>query len=231
MVLYYLLLAHCLSLWYSTTSTGSLPIPMAFYYLLLAPCLSLWHYTNVLLAHCLSLWYSPTYFWPTAYSTIHYWLQPILMILFYLLLIPARTFGSPLPSTAFLPIIIVLSYLLPAHCLLYYPLLDTAYTYDTHLSTSFPCQYLWYSSTFYCLPAYTYDILLSFTGYMPIPMVLYHLLPDPCLYLWYSTIFYCLNAYPFCTLLSSTGSLPIPMVFTTFYWPTAYTYGILLPST
>ena len=99
--IYYLLLAHCLYIWYSTTlylipiytygtllsstdslhipltllsSTGSLTTPLVFFYLLLA--------------HCLSLWYSPTFFWPTAYSTILYWLLPIHMILFYLLLAP-----------------------------------------------------------------------------------------------------------------------------------------------
>ena len=145
MVLYYLHLAHFLCLCYSTifywttaytsvtllSSTGSLPIPLVLYYLLLAHCLSI-RYSSIfywiptytygillssngslpiptvlfylLQAHCLSLWYYPTFFCPTAYSTILYWLLPILMILFYLLLIPVHTYGTPLPSTAFLPI-------------------------------------------------------------------------------------------------------------------------------
>ena len=145
MVLYYLLLAHFLSLWYSSifywipaytygiilSSNGSLPIPTVLYYRLLAT-------------------------WPTAYSTILYWLLPKLMILFYLLLAP--------------------------------------------------CLYLWNSTTFYCLPAYTYDILQSFTGFMPIPMVF--------------TTFYLIPTYIFGTLLSSTGYLHIPLVL--FY--------LLLPS-
>ena len=113
MPLYYLLLAPCLSLWYSSIfywlpaypygtllpstghclyqwnstifysipaytyvnllsstaftydtllpSSGSLNILMVIYYLLLANCLSLWHFI--------------TFNWPTAYSTIVYWLH------------------------------------------------------------------------------------------------------------------------------------------------------------
>ena len=100
-------------------------------------------------------------------------------------------------------------------------------------------------TTFYLIPTYIYGTLLSSTGYLyipmvlfllhstaflSIPMVLYYLLLAHCLSLWYST--------------TSTGSLPIPMVFyylllapclslwyyTIFYWPTAYHYGTLLQS-
>ena len=100
------------------------------------------------------------------------------------------------------------------------------------------CLYLWYFTTFFWVPVYPYGTLLSFTGSLPIPMVLYHLLlvtaytngtlsstgslpitmlfyyhlPDTCLYLLYPTTFYWLPDYPFGTLLPSTGSLTIPML-------------------
>ena len=127
MIVYYLLLPHCLSLWYSTTfywlpayiygtllpSTGPLHIPMVIYY----------H----LLTHCLYLWY----------STIFYWPLPIPMELYYLLLapgisicystifywIPAFIYDTILLSTGSLTILMVLYYFLLAYCLLYNPLL------------------------------------------------------------------------------------------------------------
>ena len=60
MILYYHMLAHCLSLWYTTTfywptayiygtllpSTGILLIPMVLYYLLLVHCQFLWYSTT-----------------------------------------------------------------------------------------------------------------------------------------------------------------------------------------
>ena len=103
---------------------------------------------------------------------------------------------------------------------------------------------LWYSTTFYWLPVYTYGTLLPSTGYLPIPLVLYYLLLAPCLSLWNSSIFYWPTDYPYCTKLSSTNPLPVSMVLyylllapclslwysIIFYCPTAYTYVTLLSS-
>ena len=75
-----------------------------------------------------------------------------------------------------------------------------------------PCLYLWYSTTFYWLPSFSYNTLLSATGLLPILMALQYILLAHCLYLSYSTTLYRNPAYPYGTLLSSTGFLPILMV-------------------
>ena len=97
MVHYHFLLAHWLSLRYTSifywstgppcdtlpTSTGSMTLPMVHVLLLLANWLSLWYtYTffwptgcsygiyyvwYLLLAHWLSLWYTNNFYWPTGY--------------------------------------------------------------------------------------------------------------------------------------------------------------------
>ena len=145
MLLYYLLHAPCLYLWYSTifycptaytfgtllSSTGFLPITTVLFHLLLALCLSLCYSTifssipaytygtllpstcsltipkviyYLLLTHCLSLWYSINFYWPTAYSSLVYWLH-------------AYPYEILLSSTDSLPIRMVLVYLLLAPCL------------------------------------------------------------------------------------------------------------------
>ena len=158
----------------------------------------------------------------------------------------------------------VLCYLLLAPCLspinsstLYWP---TDYPYCTQLSSTgplpvsmvlyylllAPCLSLWYSTIFYWLPSYPCGTLSStvplpiplllyylpsaHAGFLTIPLVLYYRLLASCLSLWYSTIFYWPNAYTYGILLSSAGSLLIPMVLYVFYYPTAYTYGLLLSS-
>ena len=145
MELYYLLLAHCHSLWYSTIflclpflylwnsntfywlhaytygtlipSTGSLPIPMVLYYLLLAPCLSLWN--------------STTFYWPTAYT-------------YGILLSSNGPCISPWYFTIF-----------------YWPNDYTMILFCLQLA---PFLSLWYSTIFYCPTAYTQGILLSYNG-------------------------------------------------------------------
>ena len=117
-------------------------------------------------------------------------------------MLPAYIYGTLLSSSAQLPILIVLYYLLLA-----------------------PCLSPWYSSIFYCLPAYPYGTyhlllatvytnvtLLSSTGSLLIPMLFYYFLLDPCLYLWYSTTFHWLPDYPLGNLLSSSDPLPITMI-------------------
>ena len=157
MVLYYLLLAHCLSRVFT--------IPIVPYYLLMAPCLSLWFSFIHLLTHCLYLWYFFTFYWLPAnpYGTIlpSIGSLPIPMVLYYLLLAPClyrwystifycpttNTFGTLLSSTGSLPIPHFLSFWfeqvgsLPIPLVLYYLLLS-------HY------QYLWYSTIFYWLTAY-----------------------------------------------------------------------------
>ena len=107
MVLYYLLLAPCLSLWnYSTfywptdypyctqlSSTGPLPITMVLYYLLLAPCLSLWYSTI--------FYWLPSYPWGILSSSVS---LPIPMLLYYLPNDHAYPYGSLLSSTGPMPI-------------------------------------------------------------------------------------------------------------------------------
>ena len=184
MVLIYLLLAHCLSLWYYTifywlpaysygellSSTGLLPIPMVLYYLLLTYCPYL-RYSTIIYWHpvypCRTLLPSTS---PTAY-----------------------TFGPLLSSTGSLPIPIVVYYLQLAHCLCYVTLLSSSdplpifyrlptYPYDTLFSSTGPLPIP--MVIFYWLSAYTYITLLSFTVSLPIPMVLYYLLLPLFLYLW-----------------------------------------------
>ena len=147
------------------------------------------------------------FFWLTAYtygtllSTTEPW--PIPTVLYYHLLAPclsmsyfttfywpnAYTIGTLLSSKGSLPIPIVnilpSTGPLPMPMLLYYILL-------TH------CVYLWYSTIFYWLPAYSYGILLPSTGSLPIPMLLFH--------------FYWPTVYHYSTLLTSTSSMPIPIV-------------------
>ena len=147
MLLYYLLLAPCLS--YGTllpstcptaniigtllSSTDSLPVPVLLHYFLLRPCLYIYTYGILLPStdHCLSMWYSATFCWAL----------PVPVVLYYLLLAPclflwystifywltSNTYGS-LPSfTGPLPIPIVLYYLhlalpfvTPIHMVLFY---------------------------------------------------------------------------------------------------------------
>ena len=213
MVLYYLLLAPCLSLWYSSifycptaytygillSSTGSLPIPKILYYILLTPCLS--------------LWYSTTMYWPTAY-----------------------TYGTLLSPVCPLPIPMILSYLLlasclspcysttPLHCLyLWYSsifYLPTIYPIVLYYLLQAPCLSFLYS-IIVCWPtAYTYVTLLISTCSLPSPVLLYYFLLTHFLYLWYSTNF--------------TGQLPIPIVLYHLLLAQCLyvcTYGTLLPFT
>ena len=144
MVLYYLLLAPCLSLWNSSTfylptdypyctqlsSTGPLHVSLVLYYLLLAPCLSRWYSTI--------FYWLPSYPCGTLTSTVP---LPIPMLLYYLPIAHTYPFGTLLSSTGAMPIPIVLK------CLLLVP-----------------CLYLWYSTVFYCPTAYTYGSLLSSNG-------------------------------------------------------------------
>ena len=119
----------------------------------------------------------------------------------------------------------------------------------------YPCRTLLPST---CPTAYTFGTLLSSTGSLPIPIVVYYHQLAHCLYyvtLLYSSdplpipmvLYYLLQApsYPYDTLLSSTGPLPITMVIyclllalclylcysTIFYCVPAYPYGTLLSST
>ena len=131
-LLYYSLLAHCLSLWYFTSffwstayayvtllsvhthvtlqpSTGSLPISLVLFYLLLAHCLYLCYFTTVYLT--------------TAYA----YLPPISMVLYFHLPDPclsiwysnifylptAYHFGTLLPSSGPLPTLLSST----GHCL------------------------------------------------------------------------------------------------------------------
>ena len=169
MVLYYLLLAPFLSLWYS----------IIFY------CLTAYTYGTLLSSNgpYLSLLYSNIFYWPNAYtygtllSSTGSLLIP--MILYYLLLSyclylwystsslpmgPVHLLGTLLSSSGPMPILwySTVFYWLPA------------YTYGTLLSSTGslpipmvlyhlllpPVLYLWYSTTFYWLPAYTYGTLL-----------------------------------------------------------------------
>ena len=141
MVLYYLLLASCLYLWYSSIFfwltaypygtalhfTGTLSILMVLYYLLLDPCQELWYSTAL---YCI-----PVYPYCSLLSSTGS--LPIHMILFYLLLAPclylwylllasclylwystifywrtACTFGTLLSSTGSMPIPMFLYFLL-----------------------------------------------------------------------------------------------------------------------
>ena len=246
MILYYLLLALCLSQFYPTSfywptaytygtlfifywlpaypngsllpSTGQLPIPTVPYHLLMTLCLSLLFSFNHLLTHCLYLWYYSTFYW-----------------------LPVYPCGTVLPSTGSLSIPMVLYYLLLAPC----------YTFGTLLSST--VQLLLPMVFCYLLLAHCLSRIFT------IPIVPYFFLIAPCLSLWlsfnhllthclylnYYSTFYCLPANPYGTILPSTGSLPIPMVLyylllapclyrwyaTIFYCPTANTYGTLLSST
>ena len=187
MALHYILLVHCLYLWYSTiffwspaytygtllSTTRNLLIPMVLYYLPLIHCLYLRYSTICYWSPALVLFYIPLdtclYLW---YSSILYWL-------------PDYPYNTLLSSSGSLTIPLVLYYRLLASCL-----------------------YLWYYIIFYWLSVYTYGTLLPFywpsannygtilysTGSLLIPMVLYYLLLAHCLYLWYSSIFYLLTA-------------------------------------
>ena len=189
MILYYLLLAPCLSLWYFTIfyrptafhygthlpSTGPLLIFMVLYYLLLAPCLFLWYTTF--------FYWLTTYPYGTLLSSTD--LLPISTVLYYHLLTPCLslsyfttfycpttyTFGTLLSSTGSLPIPIVV------YCLQW----PTAYAMLLFYLLVIHCLYLWHSTIFYRLPYYPCDTLLSSTGPLPIPMVIYCLLLALCL--------------------------------------------------
>ena len=177
-VLYYLLHDPCLSLRYSTilywlpvypfdtllSSTGSLTIwySTTFYWLAAYTYGTL----HILLAHCISLWYSTILYWLHAYPNDNLLYSigslPIPMILYYLLQ------AHYLCSTGSLSIPMILYYLLLAHCL--YPWYSTIFYWSLHIPKN--------STIFYWLPAYPYVILLSSTGSLPIPMILYYLLLD-----------------------------------------------------
>ena len=200
MIFFYLLVPHCIYLWYSTTFYQ----PTA--------------YTNGTLlsstGQCLYQWNSAIFYWLSAnpYVTLlsSTGSLPIPMVLYYILMAsysttfywrPAHTYGSLLSPTDSLRISMVLFYLLLAYCLyLWYfttVYLPTAYPfeppipmvlYDLLLAT---CRSLWYIINIYWLPAYPYGslplstgdygILLPFSGHLPIHMVLYNLLLAPCL--------------------------------------------------
>ena len=147
MVLYYLLLAHCLLFYpllapayiFGTllSSICPLTITIILYYLLLLLCLLYY----LLLAPSLYLWYSTTFFWPIAYSTTFYWH-------------PAYTYATLL--------------FLLAHCLWFFTTVywPTGYTismvlYYRLLAT---CRSLWYSTNSCRLPAYYYGTLPPSTG-------------------------------------------------------------------
>ena len=139
----------------------------------------------------------------------------------------------------------VLYYLLLAPCLYLCVLISFSapplpITMELYYVLLAHCHSLWYS-TILCLPFYTFETLLPSTGSMripllpstgslPIPMVLYYLLLTPCLSLWNSTTFYWPNAYTNGILLSSNGPCISPWYSIVFYWPNAYTNGILLSS-
>ena len=105
MVHYYLLLAHWISLLYTTSPIGSLAFLMV-------------HYT-ILLANLLSIWYTTIFYWPNGYpyGTLSSPTGPldisIYTSIFYL---PAEYLFGTLPSPiGLLAIIIVHSYLLLAN--------------------------------------------------------------------------------------------------------------------
>ena len=168
MVLYYLLLSQCLYLCYSTIFQCLLP--------------AIWYSTNfylsyaytfgtllssagsllipmvlycLLLSRCLYLWYSTDFQWPL----------PIPLVVFYLLLAQCLYYCALLSSTGCLLKPFVLYFLLMVPCLslclcnLYHLLLPSF-------------LYLWYSTTFYWLPAYTFGTLLPSAGSLPIPLTL-----------------------------------------------------------
>ena len=146
MVIYYLLLAPCLYLWYSTiffwlpaypygtlpttfywppdyphctqlSSTGPLPVSMVLYYLLLAPCLSLWYST---ISPFLSMWYS-IFYCPSAntYVTLLSSKCSCLSLRYSTIFYGpiAYTNGTLLSSTGPLLIPMILYFLLLAPCL------------------------------------------------------------------------------------------------------------------
>ena len=130
LILYCHLLAHCLTLWYSTTFYW-LPVSLwysitfykvpAYHYGILLPSTGLLHIPMVLYYFLLA---NRLYPW---YSTIFYWSLPVPMELYYLLLIPGLsiwystiflcTYGTLLQSTDSLPTPILHYYLLHAPCL------------------------------------------------------------------------------------------------------------------
>ena len=138
MVLYYLLLTLCLSLWYSSIiywptvyhfftilpSTSPLPIPMVFYYLMAT------FFTLLCSTYSLPVYMVLYYLLlPLIKQKVLYYL-PIPMVLYHILLATAYTNGFLLSSTGSLHI----------PMLFFYLLLD-------------PCLYLWYAFTFYWIPS------------------------------------------------------------------------------
>ena len=136
------------------------------------------------------------------------------MLVYYLLLAPCISHGTLLPSTVPLPISLVLYYLLLTPCLsLWYSItfyLVPAYT-SIHMVSYYLLLiyflYLRYSTSFHWPTAYPCGTLLPSAGHCL--SLLYYQLLAPCLFLWYSTIFYWLTSNTYGTLLSSTGPLPI----------------------
>ena len=116
MVLYYLVMAYCLYLWYSTIICW----PTAYRYG------TLLHSTG----HCLSLWYTTTFYWLLSIPVI----LAIPLLLYYLLWLNAYPFVLPIPLVRY--------YLLIAPCLsLWYSTVIYwlyAYTYDTLLPSTGP---------------------------------------------------------------------------------------------
>ena len=164
MVHYYLLLAHWISLWYTTAPIGPLAILMVHYTFLLTHWLSLW-YTTIFYW---SLWYTTLSCWPTRYlyctllsstgpldiSLVQYpLLLAIIMVHSYLSSGPleiSMVHPSPIDPLA---ISSVHSYLLLAHWIS-----------------------LWYTPHPYCPNGYLYGILPTPIGPLAIPMVHYYLL-------------------------------------------------------
>ena len=156
-VLYYLLLGHCLSVCYylvpsytfGTLLHSTVPMhpSMVLYYLLLAHCLSPMVQYYLLLVNYLSLY--GTLLPSTCSLLIH-----LLSTIFYWL--TAYTYDSLLTYPGSMTIPLILSYLIMA-----------------------PCLYLYYSITFYWPTASTYGTQLSSTGSLPIPMIVYYLILSP----------------------------------------------------
>ena len=260
------------------SSIGPLPISIVYYHLLLAHWLSLWYTTIFLLAQWLSLWYTTVFYRPTGYlyDTLPYSSDTlsISLIHFYFLL---AHWLSLWYTTVFYWLTGYLYghyYSLLAHWLsLWYIIIFfwvSGYVVHYYFLLAHWLS-LWYTSIFYwptgppfvILPSSIahwhtgppYGTLLSSTGTLTIPMVHlvsstgtlaitmvhYHLLLSHWLSLCNTTFFYWPTG-PLCdTHPSSIGPLALPVVHyhlllahwaylwsaTIFSWPSGPSYGTL----
>ena len=122
MVYYFLLLANCLSPWYSTIFYRPTAHTTVLYYHLLALCLSLSYFTTFYWPHCLYLWYSSIFYWLPAYpySSILPSNGSLPMLCYSTIFVWSTaytSYGTLLSSTGSQPILMILYYLLLAHCL------------------------------------------------------------------------------------------------------------------